>query len=536
MTSKLNPISPKAMRPSAGFSARLPMFFQAALRLDRRIWIVGALLVVAFIAFLALVQFATPSLAGTDGYYHIKFASLMRTQGLKPEFTWLPLTVLNAREFYDHHFLFHVALIPFTLGDLLQGAKSASIVFAGLAFLSIWWFFHQQRLPHAALWALGLLGISEAFIYRVSMVRVQSLSILVLVLGLHWMLTKKYHYLVPLGFLYVWLYDAFPLLLAFAALYTFALLISERRLDFRPVLYASLGIGLGMLINPYFPDNLVFVYRHLLPKLSDATAVSVGNEWYPYETAQLMENSPLALVAFISGVFALGLKDRRMDTRTAAALFIAVMFGVMLFQARRFIEYFPPFALIFAALAWAGVLKTSPAPLEAQEASTSSARLRLGRLAVLRQWLPAFLIAVMLLPGMVNTFGDARSSLRGSTTFERYARASAWLQGNTPFGSRVFQTDWDDFPRLFYYNTHNSYLLGLDPTYMQLYDIDLYDLWVEITQGDVERPSEYIYPRFGAQYVLTDHRHADFIQVAAEDPGLKQVYEDKDAIIYEVIE
>ena len=505
---------------------------QALFHLERRTWLTGAFLAASFFTFLSLVQFATPALAGVDGYYHIKFASLMRTQGLKPEFSWLPLTVLNAREFYDHHFLFHVALIPFTLSDLRLGAKLASVAFPSLAFMSIWWLFHRQRLPYAALWALGLLAISEAFIYRVSMVRAQSLSILVLVLGLHWMLARKYRYLAPLGFIYVWLYNAFPLLLVFALLYTLALAIIERRLDFRPVLYTGLGLGLGMLINPYFPDNFVFVYRHLLPKLSDATAVSVGSEWYPYETTQLMENSPLGLLAFVSGVFALGLKDRRMDTRTATALFIAVMFGLMLFQARRFIEYFPPFALIFAALAWSSVLPpAAPAADPGSHAPPHAERQRGGRLV---QWAPVLLMAALLLPGLIHTFGQARLSLRGSTPHERYAQASAWLQENTPPGARIFQTDWDDFPRLFFYNTQNTYLVGLDPTYMQLYDAELYDLWVDITQGDVERPSDYIYPRFGAQYVLTDHHHGDFIRLAAADPGLELVYRDGDAIIYQV--
>jgi hypothetical protein len=66
------------------------------------------------------------------------------------------------------------------------------------------------------------------------------------------------------------------------------------------------------------------------------------------------------------------------------------------------------------------------------------------------------------------------------------------LAAKTPEGSRVFQTDWDDFPRLFYYITHNTYLIGLDPTFMALYDADLYERWVGITWGDVERSSAAI--------------------------------------------
>jgi len=115
------------------------------------------------------------------------------------------------------------------------------------------------------------------------------------------------------------------------------------------------------------------------------------------------------------------------------------------------------------------------------------------------------------------------------------AKNSAWLEKNTPDGSRVFQTDWDDFPRLFFYNTHNTYLIGLDPTYLQLYDSDLYNLWVDITQGDVKAPSQVIATTFNSRYVHTDLNHKDFLKVAAEDPGLKEVYRDDQAVIFEVL-
>src|SRR5512134_2858256 len=98
---------------------------------------------------MALIQFASPDMPDNDGYYHIKLAWLMRTEGLKPDFPYLPLSILNDNEFYDHHFLFHVALIPFTFGDLRMGAKWAAVVFASLAFLAVWYLFHRQRVPFA---------------------------------------------------------------------------------------------------------------------------------------------------------------------------------------------------------------------------------------------------------------------------------------------------------------------------------------------------------------------------------------------------
>jgi hypothetical protein len=362
-----------------------------------------------------------------------------------------------------------------------------------------------------------------------SITRAQSLSLGMLALGYAWLLERKYKYLAVLGFIYVWMYDAFPLLIALAVLHFLAVALTERRLEFRPLLYTCAGIVLGMVVNPYFPDNLIFSYHHMLPKLADATSVRVGNEWYPYDTKQLLDNSLPSLVAFASGALALGLTGRKIDARTALGLFISLLFGVMLFQARRFVEYFPPFALIFSAFAWAPLLESRPGA--AQAASTPRPRFR----SLLPSYLPVTVLSMAVLVSIGLSISPARAAVDNSKPYGLYANASLWLEKNTPAGSRVFQTDWDDFPRLFFYNTHNTYLIGLDPTYLQLYDAELYDLWVEITQGDVENPSQVIATTFDSRYIHTDLKHGDFLQVAAEDPGLKEVYRDDQAVIFEVI-
>jgi hypothetical protein len=487
-------------------------------------WRIALLMLVLFAIFfaaMAWVQFSTPDMPDNDGFYHIRLAEIMRTQGLKPDFPWLPLTILNPREFSDHHFLFHVGLLPFTFGDLRLGAKWAAVTYASLAFLSIWWLLRGQNVPYAWLWALGLLAVSEAFLYRMSITRAQSLSLAVLALGLHWMLKKRYHYLLALAFLYVWLYDAFPLLGIVAVIYTLAVLMIERRLELRPIIYTVIGTVLGLFINPYFPDNLVFVYRHMLPKLTETTEVSVGNEWYPYTTRQILENSFFSLVAILSGIVAIGLRGRRMDTRTATSLFLVFLFGFMLFQSRRFIEYFPAFALIFAALSWAPFMKEIPT------------RSWFSRHSWPQNVLPLILGALVMIGGW-QMLPVARERVQDSKPYDLYAQASAWLKKNTSPGERIFQTDWDDFPRLFFYNTDNTYLIGLDPTYMQLYDPALYDQWVRITQGEIENPSVSISGDFGARYVISDLDHEDFIARATEDPDMEEVYRDDQSVIFAI--
>lgn len=468
--------------------------------------------------FFAFVQFGTPALADNDGYYHMRMGQLITLYGLRPDFPWLPYSVLNNEAFYDHHLLYHAYLALF-VGDgspqaLIWGAKIASVIMPALAGVALWSLLHTQNVPWAWFWSLGICALSQAFLYRMSIPRAQSASLVVLILALHWLLTKRYWGLLPLGFVYVWLYNAFPLLIALAGIYALAALVTERRIAWVAVVAPSIGIALGLLINPYFPENISFIIHHLAPKIGQPET-SVGSEWYPYDTWTLLNNSGLALGIWILGIFALMWQNERIDRAQLTAFLLSIFFGFLLLKARRFIEYFPPFALIFCALAWAPLLK--------QWSKSSSQRF----------W--GALIAVGLLaPALGSTLGAARLVMTDSVPASRYAEASNWLKQHTPAGSMVFQTDWDDFPRLFFYNTNNHYLIGLDPTYMQRFDPILYDEWVAITRGKTKAPGELIRSRFGSSYIISDLNHKDFLREATKDPYIKEVYRDSDAVIFVV--
>jgi hypothetical protein len=297
-----------------------------------------------------------------------------------------------------------------------------------------------------------------------------------------------------------------------------------------------------LIVNPYFPYNIVFNFLHILPKLFGATDIRVGNEWYPYETTQLLKNSGLALAAFVSGAMALGFSGKRMDLRTAISFCLACLFGLMLFQSRRFVEYFPAFSLVFAAFAWTPVFQKDFRTGQEKNLEGGRLQARKGTGSFPSAWLrhslqkglPALALFLAFIPGVWTTFDASKTSLQTSKPYETYAGASAWLAANTPAGARVFQTDWDDFPRLFYYNTHNTYLIGLDPTYMLIYDEKLYSLWVDIAQGEIEQPSGAIEGNFGARYILTDLQHKAFLERAAQDASLVEVYRDTDAIVFQI--
>jgi len=480
---------------------------------------------VFFVIGLALVQYATPNLPDNDGFYHIKFAWLMRTEGLKPDFNWLPLSILNAEDYYDHHFLYHILLIPFTFGDLVTGAKWAAIIIPALSFLAVWFFLDQSRVPLAWVWAAALLGASEAFLFRMSIPRAQALSVGLLALGMLWINQEKIWHLLALGFLFVWSYNAFPLLAVLAGLYALASLITDRSFRWKPLAFVLLGIALGLVINPYFPQNILFTINHILPKLTQPEVSGLGNEWFPYTTAQVLENAFPALLLFASATLGIGLSGKKIDKFTLFALLTALLFALMFFQARRFVEYFPPFALILAAFAWSPLIGNL-----LNSSKQASSRHPFHH----RTW---GVVAMILLVILSSAFSIMRAGniMRTAKPADLYADGARWLQDNTPAGSLVFHTDWDDFPRLFFYNSHNVYLAGLDPTYFQLYDEHLYNLWVKITRGDVQNLSASILENFDTRFVHTDLKHSDFLDVAGSDPDMVEVFRDDQNVIFKII-
>src|SRR3712207_5902692 len=110
------------------------------------------------------------------------------------------------------------------------------------------------------------------------------------------------------------------------------------------------------------------------------------------------------------------------------------------------------------------------------------------------------------------------------------------MQQNVPAGEIVFNTDWDDFPKLFFYDPTHAYVSGLDPTYLYDRDAGLSKLYDDITLGRVRDPGPVIRERFGARYVFTDNEEVhDQFYVNARDSGwFDRVYADDTCTVLRV--
>jgi hypothetical protein len=135
-------------------------------------------------------------------------------------------------------------------------------------------------------------------------------------------------------------------------------------------------------------------------------------------------------------------------------------------------------------------------------------------------------------------------TISGNEANDKYQRAMAWATGvndrgeeNMPAGERIFNANWDDFPKLFFYDQKHSYVYGLDPNYLYSENPDLYKLLIDITEGKTDEAGPQIRESFGANYVFADARENEQMVAKLLDSGWADiVYEDDEARILKIRE
>ena len=204
---------------------------------------------------LAYIQFAGPNIVDYDGYYHIKTAYLIREQGVPLDFPWLKFTILDEARYTDHHMLLHVFQMPFTfIGDLGLAAKLSSVALAAIAFTIFYLLLRRYEIGYPLLWLVVLFASSSPFLYRMSMARGQSLSLALQLLAFHFIIKRSYKWLAVVTIIFVWSYNAFPLLVPLALFGVAVHFIGEKKIDYKIPLAVGAGIIAGHVINPYFPQ------------------------------------------------------------------------------------------------------------------------------------------------------------------------------------------------------------------------------------------------------------------------------------------
>ncbi len=541
-------------------------------------------LVFGFIVIFLLMtnlQFQTDAICcgDWDGYYHIGWSQELwnsfKSGHWLPEFKWLPLTVLNPQAYADHHFLFHLLQIPFLwFFEPVMAAKVAAVFYSSLAIFSVYWLLYHYKVDYLLLWLLALLTCANPFFYRMNMAKAPPLTIIISVIGIYLLFEKKYVWLLPLMFAFVWTYSLFPLLFFAAIIWTLIIAWNELRFEWRPLAYTSGGMVLGNIINPYFPQNLGLFWEHFVTKIKIGTdfAVPVGGEWYPYSGQDLLTHFPVALVAMLIGYILFAPKNGKLPEKATFFLMFVTILLLSQFRSKRFAEYFPPFAILFAAFSWREFFKPSAPQLPEDFKREIEPYLDTDKPTEKQGWLETVRLAGLWTLGLVlagvmfyNFIGIDFSNnetlkklpflaslkqiglltdIRGNEANDKYRRATDWMQAkdengndNIPAGERIFNCNWDDFPKLFYYDRKHVYVYGLDPNYLYSQNPELYTLVGEITSGKKDDAAALIRDKFGARYVMTDAKENEDMVAKLLDSGwAEMVYEDDEARILKIRE
>lgn len=487
--------------------------------------------VVVGLAILFSLNQATPGFADPDVYYHMRMAQEIAQHGVMVDFPWLPYTTL-AQHFTDQHFALHVLLIPFvTLVQPILGTK-IWIVLAALGTVLMlalclrelqlrWW------------WAATvLLALSTPWTFRLQLVKATPLAIILLLWALVCLVQKRSVILFCISWLYVWVHGGFILLAVLAGCWVLSQLpFTPWRQWIKlmlPVFIVLGGSATGVVLNPYFPNNIYFYWDQLVQIgiINYQATIGVGAEWYPYNPAQLWFGLSGLMAAVLSGVVYAIVRRQRLTPLHLVSLGLTLGSLALTLKSRRYIEYLGP-TLALSVAVWWDQVRVSWVQLEhwllERSLSQHVRRAALG-CGLIIAFMPVLLYDLSINHKDV-TNGDDPAPL---------AAPMQWLDQHAVPGDKVLHSDWDDFPLLFYYSDQLEYMAGLDPTFMYRANADRYWLWQKVTTGTFHGDVDSALTTLAVRYILITKDHQAMYRLITQSQVVRKVYSDAAADIFVV--
>lgn len=116
----------------------------------------------------------------------------------------------------------------------------------------------------------------------------------------------------------------------------------------------------------------------------------------------------------------------------------------------------------------------------------------------------------------------------------RFQKSAEWMARYSKAGDIVFHSSWDEFPILFYFNSTNFYISGLDPTFFYRKDAALYQKYIDITLGkETQEVVQTVKEIFHSRYVFVQKKdHEAMSRLFRNDFRFTLAYEDEEAEVY----
>lgn len=482
--------------------------------------------------------------ADPDAFYHAKMAELLKNGIVLKSLPWMQFSTLKDN-FTDHQLLYHILLAPFTFfWEPIIAVKIATVLFAVINTLMFLWLLKKLAVKKAWVFSILLL-LSNPLTYRLIAVKVNSLSLIMLWLIIYALFNKKNKLLALFAFIFVWLYGGW--ILALLLIITFQIskviyyLISNYQkispqkilptLLNKNLLFLCLGLIAGIIINPYWPHNIYFYYQQIfqIGVINYSGHFNVGTEWRSVSFSEILHHLNYLIIFALALFVLLIIKINKVSQKII--FFLLMTFGLLLMSIKsiRYMEYLIPFIIIFIATAYSQLISFKKIKFYINKL--------LNNYKIITYFIYGTGVIILLLFLSCVYKNIIISKMPDGIIYTNLKNSSQWLIKNVPTGEIVYNSDWDEWPQLFYYDDKHYYIIGLDYTFLYNYDYSLHKMYDDIMLGkNTTEVSKTIKQKFKANYILVTkkQKHQLLLNNLENDAGIELLYEDQEAKIYKI--
>ena len=497
----------------------------------------------------SFIVFKTGKIFGLDSLYHVKHAFIYAQNGILntslPHVSASVIGELGADIWYG----FHILLIPFTyISNLLTGTQVATIVLATISLIAFVHGLKTLNIKYPLFWSIVLLLSSADFLFRIFMVRPHIVSLFLSFLLFIYLIKNKPLHIGVISALISFVHIALswvPILILIIT--TATSYITEKKLHLKNTLATIIGLVIGVLLHPNLINTLKISYTQIIELFiikgqeipmqfgRELNVLTIGDIILQYIPlgVYLLFISVIIFSIYING----GLKDISLQNKKTliASTTLTVIFIILAFiSARRSTDFLSVFSIL----------------------SSASLLTALFEVEVFRKIIKPqsfyYISAIFLLFMAINSFLVFNQFINNTVTPDKFKEAVTWLEENTKEGDIVFNSYWDNFPSLFFWNSHNYYIAGMDPIFQYSFSEDLY--WkayfiaytgqpitcgqIKCTEDDIEDIATVLHRDFNAKYIFVEHRRSHNLFTGIEQneiEGFKKVFSNDTESIYEIL-
>lgn len=469
-------------------------------------------------------QFSISTLFGADGYLHIRMAKLIRQYGIVRDFHWARYSTF-AHNFADKDLLYHLMLIPFTFfSNIFLGAKVSACFFTVFLYLVFFAMLRRYCETKTLIPIFLIMFLCSApFLQAISQPRNMIFIIALTLIYIHFLIKKNQGVLFVLTIIYALSHVSGPLLLVFAFLAEANRFIQEREFIFKSICTVALGLLVGFLIHPHFPNNFLVFYLNgiLVPIYALKWGLELGAEFFPLDTRAFVLGYPFIFIGLLL-LIALGMSEvQKIKLATRIWMSIAGFFFAFSFFSQRYIIHGYPLILISLASYFSDWWEAAERlPLLRQ-----NNRVKAGSFALV--------LSVFVLLGFSVYRDFYKRALAEKIYNHHYESVAQWMSRYIPKGEVIFHSNWSDAQYFIGLNPQNDYFVTLDPIYMYYWNPKKYNLYRDIAFGRTKAPYNLLKEEFGVRYGYVGKNYFSglIIQIRAE-PGFEILAEDNLGLVF----